>query len=226
MPLILVQIYRPGCDGPEQRFFQDEEKLMEFRRAEAAAHGEVDIIEARHLRVTPGADGNGPGEAAPAACRIIRYELSECRRLEGLLRQLESLGLSIEDYFLTREEDVAGELPPARFLLCRDGGEPVELASLSEVAQGVRDVGASGYSVKRFKGLGEMNAEELWQTTMFPEERTLLRVTLSDDPDDAEQVDLDIREADRIFSVLMGDDVDQRRRFIEENAMNARNLDI
>jgi len=226
LPLILVQVYRPGCGGPERRFFHDEEKLMEFRRAEAAAHGEVDIIEAGHLRVTLGADGNGVGEAAPAPCRIVRYELTECRRLERLLQRLESLGLSIQDYFLTREEDVAGELPPARFLLSRGDREPVELAGLSEVAQGVRDVGASGYSLKRFKGLGEMNAEELWRTTMFPQERTLLRVTLSDDPDDAEQVDLDIREADRIFSVLMGDDVDQRRRFIEENAMNARNLDI
>jgi DNA gyrase subunit B len=226
LPLILVQLYRPGDDRPQRRFFRDEEELMEFRQSEAEAHGEVDVIEGRRLRVTPAGNGNGVGDSALPPHRIVRYELSECRRLEKLLRKLESLGLSIRDYFLTREEDVAGELPPARFLLCHADREPVELANLSEVAQGVRDLGASGYAIKRFKGLGEMNAEELWQTTMFPEQRTLLRVTLSDDPDDAEQVDLDLREADRIFSVLMGDDVDQRRRFIEENAIKARNLDI
>ncbi|MCP4245861.1 MAG: hypothetical protein GY778_02325, partial [bacterium] len=63
-------------------------------------------------------------------------------------------------------------------------------------------------------------------TSKRPDLRSLLRATQNDDPDDAEQTDLDLREADRIFSVLMGDDVDQRRRFIEENALNARNLDV
>jgi DNA gyrase subunit B len=146
--------------------------------------------------------------------------------LEKILCQIESLGLGVQDYFLRRVENVAGELPPARFLLHRGDQPPVELGSLAEVARRIRELGAEGYSIKRFKGLGEMNAEELWQTTMFAEQRSLLRVTISDDPDDAQQADLDQREADRIFSVLMGNDVDQRRRFIEDNAINARNLDV
>ena len=224
LPSILVQVYRSGLERPERHFFHDDENLMEFRQVEAAKHGEVEVIDARHLLVSPAGNGNGPGNLPPH--RIVRHELTECRRLEKIIQELESLGLSIQEYFLTREENAAGELPPPRFLLRRGEQAPTELPNLAQVARAIRELGAEGHAIKRYKGLGEMNAEELWDTTMFREQRTLLRVTLSEDPDDAEQVDLDIREADRIFSVLMGDDVDQRRRFIEENALSARNLDI
>jgi DNA gyrase subunit B len=77
-------------------------------------------------------------------------------------------------------------------------------------AEGMRDC-----SVKRYKGLGEMNAEQLWSTTMQPEIRTLLRVDLKD-----------LVESDEIFSTLMGEDVESRRKFIEENALDVRNLDV
>jgi DNA gyrase subunit B len=77
-------------------------------------------------------------------------------------------------------------------------------------AEGMRDA-----SVTRYKGLGEMNAEQLWETTMNPEARTLLRVDLAD-----------LVETDQIFSTLMGEDVEQRRKFIEDNALDVRNLDI
>jgi DNA gyrase subunit B len=69
--------------------------------------------------------------------------------------------------------------------------------------------------VKRFKGLGEMNSEELWQTTLDPTQRVLLRVTL-------EQAS----EAEQMFSVLMGEDVERRRQFIEEHALEVKNLDV
>ena len=87
-------------------------------------------------------------------------------------------------------------------------------------------MGREGLQIKRFKGLGEMNADELWETTMDKANRTLLRVVISDDMNDLEQVDLDAREADRIFRLLMGDNVEDRRRFIEENAVNVKNLDV
>jgi DNA gyrase subunit B len=121
---------------------------------------------------------------------------------------------------------VTGELPPAKFVLRDKEGKQVELDNLARVAPAVRNLGREGLAIKRFKGLGEMNSEELWETTMDRDKRTLLRVVVSDDMNDLEQLDLDAREADRVFRLLMGENVEERRRFIEENALNVKNLDI
>ena len=87
--------------------------------------------------------------------------------------------------------------------------------SLPELLDQVRAHGKQGLSIYRFKGLGEMDAEELFETTMNPEKRHMLRVTLND-----------AVKADQMFTLLMGDEVEPRRRFIEENALNVRNLDF
>jgi DNA gyrase subunit B len=226
VPTILARV--SGGDGSEgeTRFLHNEQGLLEFRQRLAARYGPVPIVEARHLRV--GEDGNGPsdGDAEHPVRRIIRYELSECRALEEHLRRLEGLGLPVGDWFLVRQEQVTGELSPAKYVLQHAERPPVELNNLSEVVQAIREIGTAGLNIKRFKGLGEMNAEELWDTTMDPARRTLLRVRVSQDDEDDVQQDIDAREADRIFSVLMGEGVEQRRRFIEENAIYVKNLDV
>ena len=99
-------------------------------------------------------------------------------------------------------------------LVVVDGGETV-LQSREALLLHIMSEGKRGLTIQRYKGLGEMNAEELWETTMNPDTRTLLQIRLEDD-----------EVAENIFTTLMGDAVEPRRLFIEENALNVRNLDI
>ncbi len=226
LPKMIVYIHRPGQETPERRYLYNEADLAELRKHESGEHGEVEVVEARHVLLAQADNGRGNGDVDLPEHRIVRYQLAECRVLDEIIAKIESFGLSVDDLFLRREELVTGELPPADFVLRDKDGKLVELDNLAAVAPGVRDLGREGLAIKRFKGLGEMNADELWNTTMDRSERTLLRVVISEDMNDLEQVDLDAREADRIFRVLMGDNVEDRRRFIEENALNVKNLDV
>jgi DNA gyrase subunit B len=93
--------------------------------------------------------------------------------------------------------------------------DPVEKQTAREVFEYVIEQGRKEYQVQRYKGLGEMTAPQLWETTMDPERRTLLQVKLED-----------IAACEEIFTTLMGEDVESRRKFIEENALDVKNLDI
>jgi DNA gyrase subunit B len=93
--------------------------------------------------------------------------------------------------------------------------EPVTVEALDEAMETLYTGAKKGLSIQRYKGLGEMNAEQLWETTMDPQKRRLMQVRIDDDV-----------EADNIFTVLMGDQVEPRREFIEQNALNVRNLDV
>ena len=99
--------------------------------------------------------------------------------------------------------------------LVATGEDPMPITGWDEISAMVEQIGRKGLQIQRYKGLGEMNAEQLWETTMDPARRFLLRVKVEE-----------MEEADGIFTKLMGDLVEPRREFIEENALNVRNLDV
>ncbi|BFU94704.1 MAG: DNA gyrase, subunit B [Nitrospira sp.] len=94
-------------------------------------------------------------------------------------------------------------------------GQEQQLHSTSDLVKTILDLGKQGLSIQRYKGLGEMNPEQLWETTMNPEVRTLLKVKLED-----------MTGVDEIFTILMGDEVEPRRNFIQTHALEVRNLDV
>jgi DNA gyrase subunit B len=146
-------------------------------------------------------------------------ELHENRELNKTIEKLSSLGINIDDYTLTQEESVTGEKLPARFawLVKSDNAEPdvVAVPNIPSILSLLYEVGRRGIEVKRFKGLGEMNPEELWETTMDPTNRTLLRVNWDTASD-----------ADQLFATLMGENVESRRAYIEDHALEVKNIDV
>ncbi len=116
------------------------------------------------------------------------------------------------------EEDESAEAKPeakTQGKASRIPREPVEKQTARELFAHIVEQGKKDYQVQRYKGLGEMTASQLWETTMDPERRTLLSVKLED-----------IAETEAIFTTLMGEDVEARRKFIEDNALDVKNLDI
>jgi DNA gyrase subunit B len=162
-------------------------------------------------------------EQAPLSCLLEEdaehncYKLIVSTRANGTGYQT-----TIDREFLTSPEyreikklfaelSVIG-LPP---YMMEDGDNKTPLKSLTEILAYVMEGGKKGQYIQRYKGLGEMNPEQLWATTMNPETRMLLQVRIED-----------AVEADEIFSTLMGDEVEPRRKFIEEHALTVKNLDI
>jgi DNA gyrase subunit B len=141
----------------------------------------------------------------------------EVQRMNGGDRRVRvdwGLIASVEYRNLVQLYQEIREIAPPPYRMTEKGKEVV-VNDEEELLEALNQLGKEGLSVQRYKGLGEMNPEQLWQTTMNPESRTLLKVRVED-----------AVEADETFSILMGDEVEQRRHFIEENALFVQNLDI
>src|SRR6185369_9693683 len=199
VPRHLVKV-RSGNDE-NVHYFHNEEELAKFS------------ADNPDLRLTGGAAAEEETEIidrSRAQTRRARHvELHENTEIDDLLKKLARKGLSVEHY--------AAQDKPL-FELIEGEGEKQQvkpLFSIAEIFTSVLEVGRRGLQIKRFKGLGEMNPKELFETTMNPARRKLLRIDLTD-----------AIEAEEMFTKLMGDEVEPRRQFIEDNALNVRNLDI
>ena len=172
------------------------------------------------------------------ASRCIDYALASSPEFRQMMSKYSQISQYLEPPFLieyaakTTQESAADELegtefeegqtPPkvkAEAKAARRGSriahEPVEKQTARELFAYIVEQGKKEYDVQRYKGLGEMTAPQLWETTMDPDRRTLLQVKLED-----------IAETETIFTTLMGEDVESRRKFIEDNALDVKNLDI
>ena len=131
------------------------------------------------------------------------------------MRMINTEFLSLPEFRKTRAQvKVVSKFNKPPFTMIKDGLKTV-IPNWRELLNTVKTEGTREVNVQRYKGLGEMNAEQLWSTTMNAETRTLLKVDLND-----------FAEAEPIFSTLMGEDVESRRKFIEDNALDVRNLDV
>ena len=162
-------------------------------------------------------------EQAPSSCLLEEDPEHNCYKLVVTTRANGTgYQTTIDREFLTSPEyreikklfaDLSGiGLPP---YTVEEGENKTPLKSLTEVLRYIMEGGKKGQYIQRYKGLGEMNPEQLWETTMNPETRVLLQVRIED-----------AVEADEIFSTLMGDEVEPRRKFIEEHALTVKNLDV
>src|SRR5207249_4059364 len=136
-------------------------------------------------------------------------ELHESAAIEKIIAELARKGLKV-DHYATSDR-------PIFELIEGEGDKAVShpLFSIPEILEKILEIGRRGVQIKRFKGLGEMNAKELFETTMNPEKRKLLKVDLNDD---------NAVDADKMFTILMGDVVEPRRQFIDDNALNVRGI--
>jgi DNA gyrase subunit B len=198
--------------GREERWFTTRQQLDEFLKQHEAHEGEASVADA------PGAgESVEPEETAAEALpkiggngKVLITELHEVRSINTGLKELQELGFDIQS--LIPQERTGQQTAP--YALVR-GETETPLEDLRSLVSAVRAAGEKGLQVTRFKGLGEMNAEELRDTTLDPQHRTLLKVSMSD-----------VAAADEMFRVLMGDKVEPRREFIEKHALEVKNLDV
>jgi DNA gyrase subunit B len=204
LPAYLVKV-RDGNDE-SVHYFHDERSVRKFHE---------DNLDLNLFDVEMGQEllplSNAPVKTNGQRRRGKLVELHEATTIQKLISELARKGLKV-DHYAVADKPI--------FELIEGEGERATahpLFSIPEILAKIMEIGRRGVQIKRFKGLGEMNAKELFNTTMDPEKRKLLKVDLNDD---------NAVEADQMFSKLMGDIVEPRRQYIEDNALNVRNLDV
>ena len=149
-----------------------------------------------------------------AEADAVISEMFGMGELSKLLIRLREFGFTSSNFDFSSDE-TKPDLPDDFPYVVQAGDETRPISCLRELPEAIRTMGKKGIDVQRYKGLGEMNPEQLWDTTMDPKRRTLLRVKLAD-----------LAETDQIFTILMGSEVEPRRDFIERNALAVRQLDV
>jgi DNA gyrase subunit B len=188
----------------QEKWFVNRSELDTFLEAEEKKGGQELAVTDEEETPEGEKKTNGTGP------KVHITELHEVRTINSGLKELETFGFGIEALI---PQDRTGR-EDSRYVLNR-GDSEVGLEDLRGLVAGVRAAGEKGLQVTRFKGLGEMNAEELRETTLDPSARTLLQVSMRD-----------AGAADEMFRVLMGDKVEPRREFIEKHALEVKNLDV
>jgi DNA gyrase subunit B len=206
-----LPIYRVLLGGREH-WFATAAEVDSFRRTEQERLGH-ELVVGEELRLGSGGqtNGNGNGHGNGHAETFFVQELHEVRGISRGLERLHEFGLSKAD--LVPLPRIAGREPPVRFVL-ENGDVRRVLPQLRELAPEVRRLGERGMAITRFKGLGEMDGEELWETTLDPAKRTLMKVQMDD-----------ALKADEMFRTLMGEKVEPRREFIQKHALEVKDID-
>jgi DNA gyrase subunit B len=201
--------------GGKEYFFHSQAEVDAFRAEQSAALGRELVLSDAALAGGPTPDASAAESTAAVADDRYRFTVDEWHEVKALNRALARLReAGFESSDLIPLPRIAGREPPIRYSM-EHGDVRKDLDHLRGLVSEVRRLGEKGLTVTRFKGLGEMDPDELWETTLDPAKRTLLRVTLED-----------AFAAEQMFRTLMGDEVDGRRKFIFEHRINVNDGEI
>ena len=197
--------------GRDQHWFHTTENRDAFLAAEEEKHGgEFEVAD--NDDASPSDNGDTPSNGSEVKGPQLKpTNLHEVKSINTALDDLKGYGITVHDLLPAGNRDGEPYFP----LRLVNSESESQLSSFRDLVPAVRSLGEKGLKITRFKGLGEMDPEELWATSMDSQSRHLLQVTVED-----------AAAAHDLFSVLMGDDVEPRRKFIEEHALDVKNLDV